>query len=96
MIRLFYKNIQMFKFIIEYTKKWKNRNILHLVIGGILYTLISIIFNTIIGLLVTFILSNIWEINQIKYYKAKYSLNDIILSNFIAIIVTILFNIKTS
>lgn len=82
------------KKIIEFTKNWKNRNLLHIV-GGILIALLpNILLPNLLGLLVgcwlCAITGHIWEIEQVKNYKATYSKGDILLAVLGGLIIGIL------
>lgn len=72
------------KWLINLTKNWKHRNLLHIV-GGILIALLpNILLPNLLGLLVgcwlCAIIGHIWEIEQVKNYKATYSKGDILLA----------------
>ena len=66
--------------IIEFTKNWKHRNLLHIVGGLILGLILNLIVSWYISSLVVFTLANYWEYSQVKFYKAKYSISDILLT----------------
>jgi hypothetical protein len=79
------------KYLIELTKSWKHRNLLHIV-GGFLIALIpNLVLNNVLGLLVgcwlCAIVGHVWEIEQVKNYKAQYSKKDIFLSIFGGLII---------
>ena len=74
----------MLKKLIEITKNWKNRNLLHIVGGILIAFLPNLILNNLIGLIIGVwlcaLFSHLWELQQVKNYKAKYSQNDILLT----------------
>lgn len=65
--------------IIEFTKNWKHRDLLH-VVGGFLMGAFLTIFIKYLAILAVFSFANYWEYTQVKYYKAKYSISDILLT----------------
>jgi len=72
------------KKIIEFTKNWKHRNLLH-ILGGMFIGLIpNLIFNNLFGVIIgcwlCVLIGHLWEIQQVRNYKAKYSKTDILLS----------------
>ena len=68
------------KKIIEFTKNWKYRNLLHIVGGLILGLILNLIVSWYISILVVITFANYWEYSQVKFYKAKYSISDILLT----------------
>ena len=68
------------KKLIEVTKNWKHRNLLHVVGGFIMGVFLSWLFAWYIslGFIITF--ANYWEFCQKKYFGAKYSILDILLT----------------
>lgn len=74
----------MLKKIIDITKNWKHRNLLHIVGGILIAFLPNLILNNLIGLIIGVwlcaIISHLWELEQVKSYKAKYSRIDILLT----------------
>ena len=68
------------KKLIEFTKNWKYRDLLHIIGGLILGLILNLIVPWYISILVVFILANYWEYSQVKFYKAKYSISDILLT----------------
>ena len=74
----------MLKKIIEITKNWKNRNLLHIVGGILIAFLPNLILNDLIGLIIGVwlcaLVSHLWELEQVKSYKGKYSQSDILLT----------------
>ena len=73
------KQLQMKK-IIEFTKNWKYRNLLHMVVGFILCSILNLFLSWHVSSLVVFTLANYWEYSQVKFYKVKYSISDILLT----------------
>jgi VanZ family protein len=68
------------KKIIEFTKNWKYRNLLHIVGGFILGFIFNLFLSWYISILAVFTFANYWEYSQVKFYKAKYSISDILLT----------------
>ena len=68
------------KKIIEFTKNWKHRNFLHVLLGFLFSFILSLIFSWYYVVLIVFMIANIWELNQIKYFKGKYSISDVVLT----------------
>ena len=72
------------KKIIEFTKSWKHRNLLHVVGGCIIAFLPNLLLNNLIGLIIGVwlcaLIGHLWELEQVKSYKAKYSQIDIFLT----------------
>lgn len=66
--------------LIELTKNWKHRNLLHILGGFILSFLLNFLFCWYYSIIIIFLVANVWELNQIKYFKGKYSITDIILT----------------
>ena len=68
------------KKLIEFTKNWKHRNLLHVVGGFLMGAFLSCFFAWYIslGFIITF--ANYWEYSQKKYFGAKYSISDILLT----------------
>ena len=79
MLFLMIKQLQMKK-LIEFTKNWKYRNLLHIIGGLILGLILNLIVSWYISILVVFTFANYWEYSQVKFYKAKYSFSDILLT----------------
>ena len=72
------------KQLINFTKNWKHRNLLHIV-GGILIALLpNLLLPNLLGLLVgcwlCTIIGHLWEMEQVKNFKATYSKGDILLA----------------
>ena len=68
------------KKLIEFTKNWKYRNLLHIVGGLILGLILNLIVSWYISILAVIAFANYWEFFQKKYFGAKYSLSDILLT----------------
>ena len=66
--------------IIEFTKNWKHRNLLHVVDGFLMGAFLSLLFAWHISLMVIITFANYWEYSQKKYFGAKYSIPDILLT----------------
>jgi hypothetical protein len=80
--------------LIEITKNWKYRNLLHIV-GGILISLLpNILLPNLLGLLIgcwlCALIGHIWEMEQVKNFKATYSKSDILLAVLGGVIIGIL------
>ena len=68
------------KKIIEFTKNWKYRNFLHIVGGFLIGVFLSLLFAWYVSLCIVFAFANYWEFCQKKYFGAKYSISDILLT----------------
>ena len=68
------------KKIIEFTKNWKHRNLLHIVGGFLIGFTFNLFLSWYISILVVFTFANYWEHTQVILYKAKYSISDILLT----------------
>ena len=68
------------KKIIEFTKNWKHRNLLHIVGGFLMGVFLSLLFAWYVSLCIVFAFANYWEYTQVILYKAKYSISDILLT----------------
>ena len=68
------------KQIIEFTKNWEHRNLLHVVGGFLMGAFLSLLFAWHISLMVIITFANYWEYTQKKYFGAKYSIPDILLT----------------
>lgn len=68
------------KQIIEFTKNWKHRNLLHIMGGFILGFTFNLFLSWYISILAVIAFANYWEYSQVKFYKAKYSFSDILLT----------------
>lgn len=84
----------MLKKLINFTKNWKNRNLLHIVGGIIIAFLPNLILDNLIGLIIGIwlcaLIGHLWEMEQVKSYKAKYSEKDILLTMLGGLIVGII------
>lgn len=82
------------KWLINFTKNWKYRNLLHIVGGCLIALLPNLLFSGFLGLLVgcwlCAIIGHIWEIEQVKNFKATYSKIDILLAVLGGLIIGIL------
>ena len=83
------------KYLIELTKNWKNRNLLHIV-GGVLIALLPNLFlpkylGFIIGIITTLYIGHKWELQQVKHYNATYSKKDVLLTVLSGFIVGLLY-----
>ena len=70
----------MLKKLIEFTKNWKYRNLLHIVGGFLIGAFLSLLFAWYVSLCIVFAFANYWEYSQKKHFGAKYSLYDILLT----------------
>ena len=68
------------KKIIEFTKNWKYRNLLHIVGGFLMGVFLSLLFVWYVSLCIVFVFANYWEYSQKKHFGAKYSFSDILLT----------------
>ena len=68
------------KKIIEFTKNWKYRNLLHIVGGFLIGFSFNLFLSWYISILVVFTIANYWEYSQKKHFGAKYSFSDILLT----------------
>ena len=68
------------KKIIEFTKNWKHRNLLHVVGGFLMGVFLSLLFAWHVSLVLTITFANYWEYSQKKHFGAKYSISDILLT----------------
>ena len=68
------------KKLIEFTKNWKHRNLLHVVGGFLMGAFLSLFLPWYISILVVFTIANYWEYTQVILYKAKYSISDVLLT----------------
>ena len=71
---------QQMKKLIEFTKNWKHRNLLHVVGGFLMGAFLSLLFTWYVSLMVIITFANYWEFCQKKYFGAKYSISDILLT----------------
>lgn len=74
----------MLKKLIDFTKNWKNRSLLHIAGGILIAFLPNLILGNLIGLIIGVwlcaLVSHLWELEQVRSYKAKYSQGDILLT----------------
>ena len=68
------------KKLIEFTKNWKHRNLLHVVGGFLMGVFLSCFLVWYVSLMVIITFANYWEYSQKKYFGAKYSIPDILLT----------------
>ena len=68
------------KKLIEFTKNWKHRNLLHIVGGFLIGAFFSLLFAWYVSLCIVFAFANYWEFCQKKDFGAKYSFSDILLT----------------
>ena len=68
------------KKIIEFTKNWKHRNLLHVVGGFLMGVFLSLLFAWYVSLILIITFADYWEFCQKKDFGAKYSLSDILLT----------------
>ena len=68
------------KKLIEFTKNWKHRDLLHIVGGFLIGAFLSLLFAWYISILAVFAFANYWEYSQKKHFGAKYSISDILLT----------------
>jgi VanZ family protein len=81
------------KKIIEFTKNWKHRNLLHIVGGFLIGFTFNLFLSWYISILVVFTFANYWEYSQVKFYKATYSISDILLTTLGCAIATIIMHL---
>ena len=68
------------KKLIELTKNWKHRNLLHVVGGFLIGVFLSLLFAWYVSLVLIITFANYWEFCQKKDFGAKYSISDILLT----------------
>lgn len=68
------------KKLIEFTKSWKHRNLLHIVGGFTIGFTFNLFLSWYISILAVITFANYWEYSQKKHFGAKYSIYDIILT----------------
>ena len=78
------------KKLIEFTKNWKYRNLLHIVGGFLIGFVFNLFLSWYTSILLVFAFANYWEYSQVKFYKAKYSFSDILLTMLGSLIVGII------
>ena len=81
------------KKLIEFTKNWKHRNLLHVLGGFLMGVFLSLLFAWYVSLCIVFAFANYWEYSQVKFYKAKYSISDILLTVLGSVVVILLIEI---
>ena len=81
------------KKIIEFTKNWKHRNLLHVVGGFFMGAFLSWLFAWYVSLCIVFAFANYWEFCQKKDFGAKYSFSDILLTTLGGVLVILLVQI---
>ena len=79
MLLLMIKQVQMKK-LIEFTKSWKYRNLLHVLGGFLMGVFLSLLFAWYVSLVLIITFANYWEFCQKKDFGAKYSISDILLT----------------
>ena len=89
---LMIKQLQMKK-LIEFTKNWKYRNLLHIVGGFLMGVFLSLLFAWYVSLVLIITFANYWEYSQVKFYKAKYSISDILLTTLGGVLAILLIEI---
>lgn len=78
------------KKIIEFTKNWKHRDLLHIVGGFIIGFTLNLILSWYISILAVFAFANYWEYSQKKHFGAKYSLSDILITTLGSVVAILL------
>ena len=78
------------KKLIEFTKNWKHRNLLHVVGGFLMGTFLSLLFAWYISLTLIITFANYWEFCQKKDFGAKYSISDILLTTLGCVVAVLL------
>ena len=68
------------KKLIEFTKNWKHRNLLHVVGGFFIGLTFNLFLSWYISILAVIAFANYWEFCQKKDFGAKYSFSDILLT----------------
>ena len=80
------------KKLIEFTKNWKHRDLLHVVGGFLIGSFLSLFFTWYIPLVLIITFANYWEFCQKKYFGAKYSFSDILLTTLGGVLAMVLIN----
>ena len=83
------------KKIIEFTKNWKHRNLLHVVGGFLMGAFLSLLFAWYISLVFIITFANYWEYSQKKDFVAKYSISDILLTTLGSVVAIVLVHFFT-
>lgn len=82
------------KRLLQLTNNLKHRNLLHIIGGGLIALLPNIFapkgLGFLLGIWLCVLIANIWELQQVKHYKAKYSYCDIFLTLIGGVIIGIL------
>ena len=86
------KQLQMKK-LIEFTKNWKHRDLLHVVGGFLIGAFLSLLFSWYILLVLIITFANYWEFCQKKDFGAKYSISDILLTTLGGVLAILLIEI---
>ena len=81
------------KKLIEFTKNWKHRDLLHVIGGLIIGAFLSLLFAWYVSLCIVFAFANYWEFCQKKDFGAKYSISDILLTTLGGVLVILLIQI---
>jgi VanZ family protein len=81
------------KKIIEFTKNWKYRDLLHIVGGFLIGAFLSLLFAWYVSLCIVFAFANYWEYSQKKHFVAKYSIHDVLLTTLGCTIATIIMHL---
>ena len=68
------------KKLIEFTKNWKHRDLLHVIGGFLIGAFLSLLFAWYISLFAVIAFANYWEYSQKKHFGANYSISDILLT----------------
>ena len=80
------------KKLIEFTKNWKHRNLLHVVGGFLIGFTFNLFLSWYISILVVITFANYWEYSQKKHFRANYSISDIILTTLGGVVAIFLVN----
>ena len=78
------------KKLIEFTKNWKHRDLLHVVGGFLMGVFLSLLFAWHISLILIITFANYWEYSQKKHFGANYSISDILLTTLGGVLATAL------
>ena len=81
------------KKLIEFTKNWKHRNLLHVVGGFLMGVFLSLLFAWYVSILAVIAFANYWEFCQKKDFGAKYSISDILLTTLGGVVAILLVQI---
>ncbi len=80
------------KKLIELTKNWKHRDLLHVVGGFLIGFTFNLFLSWYISILVVITFANYWEYSQKKHFRANYSISDIILTTLGGVVAIFLVN----